>query len=98
MLLRDRVYNILEITPAGGLAGSVFGVFIAALILLNVAAVVLATDEPLYLAFQPVFDLFEVFSVAVFSVECLLRLWTAPCNPASGVSAGGHALPPRRWR
>ncbi|MDD4254140.1 MAG: ion transporter [Methanofollis sp.] len=81
-MLRDRVYNILESTPAGGIAGSVFGFFIAALILFNVAAVILATDEPLYLAFQPAFDLFEVFSVAVFSVEYLLRLWTAPCNPA----------------
>jgi hypothetical protein len=27
-MLRDRVYDILESTPAGGIAGSVFGVFI----------------------------------------------------------------------
>ncbi|MCR6633248.1 MAG: hypothetical protein NVV74_26175 [Magnetospirillum sp.] len=61
--------------------------FLIGLIVLNVVAVVLESIEHLSIAHGPVFHAFDLFSVAVFSLEYLLRLWTA-------VEPGGRALPP----
>jgi voltage-gated potassium channel len=46
------------------------------LIGLNVLAIILESVNDIYAQFQTQFFWFEVFSVAVFSVEYLLRLWT----------------------
>jgi voltage-gated potassium channel len=51
--------------------------FLIVMIVLNVLAVVLESIEHLSIAHGPVFHTFDVFSVAVFSIEYLLRLWTA---------------------
>lgn len=51
--------------------------FLIVMIVLNVLAVVLESIEHLSIAHGPVFHAFDLFSVAVFSVEYLLRLWTA---------------------
>ena len=42
------------------------------LIVLNVAAVVLETVDSIYNSYAFIFDAFEIFSVAVFSVEYTL--------------------------
>lgn len=51
------------------------------LISLNVLAVILESVKSLEAAFQPYFFAFEVFSVIVFTVEYLLRVWTIVDNP-----------------
>ncbi|MBI2239686.1 MAG: ion transporter [Magnetospirillum gryphiswaldense] len=51
--------------------------FLIVMVALNVLAVVLESIEHLSIAHGPVFHAFDLFSVAVFSVEYLLRLWTA---------------------
>lgn len=88
-MFRYRLYNVLEGTDEGGMVGKVLNAFIVALIVANVTAVVLATDASLYQTYQSLFDWFEVVSVAVFTLEYTLRLWTAPCNPRF-VGAGGR--------
>jgi len=50
------------------------------LITLNVIAVILATVERLNLQYQYYFHIFEVFSVTIFTIEYLLRLWTCTIN------------------
>ncbi len=52
-----------------------FDTFIMALILLNVAAVILETVESIHLRYGDFFDYFEIFSVIVFSIEYLIRVW-----------------------
>lgn len=47
---------------------------ILVLIFLNVLAVVYGTVESLYNAYKPWFDGFELFSIAVFSIEYVFRL------------------------
>ncbi len=49
-----------------------------ALIVLNVVAVVLESIEDLSYAHGLVFHVFDLASVAIFSIEYLLRVWTAP--------------------
>lgn len=51
--------------------------FLIMLIVMNVVAVVLESIEHLSIAHGPVFHAFDLFSVAVFSLEYVLRLWTA---------------------
>ncbi len=73
--LRRRAFAILEEPEPVGRAGRAVRVFLVSLIALNVLAVIL--DSMASLAAQwarPLFA-FEVASVAVFTVEYLLRLW-----------------------
>ena len=51
------------------------------LIFLNVAAVVLETVDWINLRYAFIFSAFEIFSVAVFTVEYTLRVWSCTANP-----------------
>ncbi|MEW5728951.1 MAG: ion transporter [Pseudomonadota bacterium] len=51
--------------------------FLIALIVLNVAAVVLESMEELVIVHGPVLHGFDIVSVIIFSLEYLARLWTA---------------------
>jgi voltage-gated potassium channel len=74
--LRHRIYLGLEIGLAGrGPVRWLHG-FIILLILANVAAVVLESYPPYMEAFGRGFWWFEVFSVCVFTVEYVARLWS----------------------
>ena len=46
-----------------------------ALILLNVAAVIIETVQPIYEKYHPFFDAFEIISVIIFSIEYIIRVW-----------------------
>jgi len=74
--LRHRVYLGLEIGLAGRGAIRWLHAFIILLILANVAAVVLESYPPYMDTFGQGFWWFEVFSVAVFSLEYLARMWS----------------------
>lgn len=54
-----------------------FHLSIMSLILLSVTGIVLESFAPLQERYGLIFQLFEWFTVAVFSVEYLLRVWTA---------------------
>ena len=60
----------------GDLPSRVFDIFILALIFLNVVAVIVGTVESIAERYERYFDWFEVFSVIVFSVEYLARVWS----------------------
>lgn len=74
--VRRRIYEIVEVAALGDRASRVFDIFILSLIGLNVAALVLETVDPVYQKCPALFRVFEVVSVAIFSVEYLLRLWS----------------------
>ena len=82
--LRRRVYELVEVPPSG--AGERrrlrwFDRAIETLIVLNVAAVMLETVEPVAARYARAFWAFEVFSVAVFTAEYVLRLWSCTADP-----------------
>ena len=60
--------------------------FIIILILLNVFVIIVSTVDSLYEQYEKFFTGFEVFSVAIFTIEYLLRLIFVPKNK-------GHANP-----
>jgi voltage-gated potassium channel len=74
---RRKIYEVIEIGHGDSRASRVFDTVIVSLILLNIAAFVAETVPALSAAYGPYFWAFEVFSVAVFSIEYGLRLWTA---------------------
>ncbi|MBE0418284.1 MAG: ion transporter [Coriobacteriia bacterium] len=92
---RHRVYEILEVARPGDRASRAADLFIVWLIIANVAAVVLDTVASVHRSFGPALRVFEHVSVAIFTVEYALRLWSAaeaaPDKPPS-VTRGRYAL------
>lgn len=78
--MKKRVFEILDNTSRDGLSRWVSG-FLMTLIVVNVAAVVLETMPALRTDDGEPFATFELFSVIVFSVEYLLRLWSCTSDP-----------------
>ena len=62
----------------GDVASKRWDQFFSILIFLNIVAVTLESVESLSVKYLHPFKWFEVFSIAVFSIEYLLRLWVAP--------------------
>ena len=75
------MYDILQGSETGGRAGAVVEVTILGLITANVIMLALETVRPLHDRFGPAFFAFEAASVAVFTVEYLLRLWSCTASP-----------------
>ena len=75
--LRRRLYEILEAGQGIDPVSRAVDAFIVALILLNVAAFVAETVPRLAQEYGTWFRTFEFVSVAVFTVEYVLRLWVA---------------------
>lgn len=73
--IKRRVFQILEGCDEQDQVSRLVNFFIITLILANVAAILLETEASIYNIYAWHFQVFEVFSVAVFSVEYLLRLW-----------------------
>ena len=93
--LKARIYGILE---PGGEDSRYFDPFILGLIVLNVGAVVLETVESIYNSYAFIFNAFEIFSVAVFSLEYILRVWSCTEIPDSEILCGaGCASCLRQW-
>lgn len=80
MMLKKRVYEILEIAKNDDTASRVFDIFILSLISLNILAVILSTVETLSNKYFDFFRFFEVFSVSVFTIEYILRVWSCTAN------------------
>ena len=79
--MKKRVWEILDVAKPGDRASRAFDLFILSLIGLNVVALVLGTVRPVYEVAPALFNGFELFSVAVFTVEYLLRVWSCTASP-----------------
>lgn len=76
MNVRARTWEILEVAQAGDKMSRRFDIFILSLIFLNVTAVILVSVQSLEEQYSSLFTAFEIFSVAVFTVEYLARFWS----------------------
>ena len=75
--IKQRVYTIISKADEDDRASRLFDILIMTLIFLSVAAIILRSFENLASRYGPYFYGFEVFCVAVFTVEYALRIWTA---------------------
>ena len=76
-----RVYEILEATDPEDRVAEAINVFLLALVVLNVVAVVMETVDDVYLAHKVLFHYISGFSLLVFTIEYLLRIWSCDVDP-----------------
>jgi len=80
--IRRRTFEILERAGPGDRQSLLVDGVLMALISLSVIAIVLESIDSLYLAYADIFYWFEAITVAIFTVEYLLRIWAAvECTP-----------------
>ena len=79
--VRARIYAVIESSERISSLGRIFDACMIVLIVLNVLAVILETIDWMAEAYNAYFYAFEIFSVAVFTVEYALRLWVTAENP-----------------
>ncbi len=76
-LLKSRIWSLVEVSYDQDYAPVLdwYDASMMALILLNVLAVVIESVEEIGQRFAAYFYAFEVFSVAVFTIEYIVKLW-----------------------
>ena len=74
---RARVYRVVENEDQSTIASQIFDSFIMILIVLSVLSIVLESFDYIKLHYGYHFDVFEHFTLAVFTCEYLLRLYTS---------------------
>ncbi len=74
---RGAVYELLEGHKEGGEVSRLIQGVIITLIMLNGVAVIMESNQTLYLHFYEWFQAFELLSVTIFSVEYVSRVWVS---------------------
>jgi voltage-gated potassium channel len=87
--IRRRTFEILERAGPGDRQSLLVDGVLMALISLSVVAIILESIDSLYEVYADAFFWFEVFTVAVFSVEYVLRIWAVVEGATRTVQ--GHA-------
>jgi voltage-gated potassium channel len=73
--LQTRIYDLLE-GSVENKAARICEIFIATVVVLNVAAIILESVQELHDAYEAYFHLFDMASVMVFTAEYILRVWS----------------------
>ncbi len=74
--IKRRIFEILDVASEGDVPSKILDLFIITLIFLNVTVVILESIKELSYRYESIFWAFEIFSVAIFTIEYILRLWT----------------------
>jgi voltage-gated potassium channel len=77
--IRKKISVILENPEEGG-AARFFNWFLISLISLNIVAVIVTSIKDIHNKDYQIFYYIEVISIVIFTIEYLLRIWTAFCN------------------
>lgn len=77
---RNAAYSMLEGQLENHPGFKLISRFIISLIILNVLAVILESNQLLYERFREAFNAFELFSVTIFTIEYLSRVWVSAEN------------------
>lgn len=75
--MRRRCFDTLEVDIGESLSSRLVDGALIWLIVLNVAAAIIETVDAIYGRYVFWFTVFELFSVAIFTVEYLVRLWVS---------------------
>lgn len=88
--MKKQVFELLFLPSNKSVLHLIVDWGIMLLIILNVTVVMLETVEEVFAPYARQFRHFEVFSVAVFTVEYLLRLWVCTCDKRYASSVKGR--------
>lgn len=87
---RERVRQLLEPAGEGDRAGRAVDLFLVTLIALNVIAMIVGTVQPVRQRVGGLLAAFETLSVSIFTVEYLLRVWSATADPRYAAPVRGR--------
>ena len=76
-MFKKRVFEIINKADEGDTASRIFDGVIMSLIVLSVVSIVLESYKSIASSWHSVFRVFEFVSVIVFTIEYVLRIWTA---------------------
>ena len=80
--MKQRIHEILEADQDGDWLSQVVDVLLMLLIVSNVTAIIISTDESIYGSVPPgFFSWFEGVSFAIFAAEYALRVWVCTVDP-----------------
>lgn len=74
--IKSRIFEIIQTANDNDIASKIFDIFIIALIIVNVITVIADTFS-LPATVSTIFDYIETVSVIIFTIEYILRVWTA---------------------
>ncbi len=77
MKIKKRIFEIIETGKKGDKLSIGFDTFIISLIILNVTSIVIESFSSLSPSLRTNLRIFEIISVMIFTIEYLLRIWTA---------------------
>jgi len=78
MNLKKKIFNLLEEGKSSrNKWNKVIDIFIISLIMLSIVEIILESFEEINLKYGTLFRIFEIFTVAIFSLEYILRIWIA---------------------
>jgi voltage-gated potassium channel len=81
--VKKRVFEIIEKADDNDRLSKLFDFIILFLIVLTVIAVILESYEFLSVKYEQAFEVFEIISIIVFTIEYILRVWTADIKYSS---------------
>jgi len=79
--VKRRIYEILEVAEEGDWPSRIVDVFICAVIIINIVAIILESVPSLREAYRVQFWWIETVTVLLFTVEYALRLWSCTVSP-----------------
>lgn len=88
--MKQKIHEILRVSKKRYDLSWFVDFFIISLIVLNVIALILETIEPVREKYLEFFQKFELFSVLIFSIEYVLRVWTANLKPGFKTPVWGN--------
>jgi voltage-gated potassium channel len=91
------LYEVLEEEDIRDLPSQILNISILVLIFLNVIAVMIGTVPRIEARWSRELEDFEAFSVAVFTVEYILRLWVCTLRPGHERAFRGRVKYALRW-
>ena len=75
--IKKRVFEIISKAEDGDLVSAIFDWSIMILIALSIISIILESFASIYDRFHSIFQVFELITIVVFTIEYLLRIWTA---------------------
>ena len=75
--MKNKIYKFIEKGSDGRRENKTFEFFIIGMILLSVLAIVLESMQEVKTKYSSILELFNVFSIIVFSIEYILRLYVS---------------------
>lgn len=76
--IKHKIFRVIQIGYKEDIPSRAFDIFIAAVIIINIAVMTLETFSQLSPA-MPIFRGIEIATVVIFCMEYILRIWTADC-------------------